>query len=171
MATGAWLGAAPKAQVFDAASGRLVVELPVAEATGVGFSPDSQYLLTSQRDGYHFFGTATWESRGHVKCLVDGGASMAAFSPAGDPLAVLDSPSLGLVRLVDPREKASCASLATVEAPTWNLNDSAGMHEMHRRAFLCRARPEMHRWVYFSAGATGGTAVRRRHDTSASAPN
>jgi tetratricopeptide (TPR) repeat protein len=94
------------AKVWEAATGKLVKELPVPGLCEVAFSPDGRWLLTNS-GGCRLWEVGSWDKEPKVV----GGAN-ACFSPDGQLLAVEDTP--GAIRLVRPEDRAE---LARLEAP------------------------------------------------------
>jgi Flp pilus assembly protein TadD len=70
------------AKVWDASTGRLVKDLPMKSGSGVGFSPDGQWLM-STGGGCRLWAVGTWEPG-----PVIGKESNFAFSPDGRMMAV-----------------------------------------------------------------------------------
>jgi WD40 repeat protein len=93
------------AQVLDAQTGALVIELPVPEAGGVHFSPRGKWLATTG-GGVRLWSVGTWVEGPRV------GGEGPAFSPDDGLIAVQEG--LGAVRLV---ETASGRELARPAAP------------------------------------------------------
>jgi WD40 repeat protein len=84
------------AKVWDAASGRLVKDLPVGGACAVGFSPDGKWLVTTG-GGFRLWAVGTWKEGPSL-----GGEGVYlgfAFSPDSKVLAVENE--TGVVRLVE----------------------------------------------------------------------
>jgi serine/threonine protein kinase/WD40 repeat protein len=93
-------------KVWEAETGRLVKKLPVpGNKSGVGFSPDGRWLLTSS-GGCRLWEVASWNEVRKI------GGATGCFSPDGSILAVEDT--AGVIRLVSPN---SGAELAQLEAP------------------------------------------------------
>jgi tetratricopeptide (TPR) repeat protein len=107
-ATASHSGAGVK--VWEAASGRLVKELPVAGNARAEFSPDGRWLAASGSDGLRVWSVAnSWREVTHVAALP---WAELAFSPDSRLLA-LDG-GQGLVLLLDP---ASGREYARLEDP------------------------------------------------------
>jgi WD40 repeat protein/tetratricopeptide (TPR) repeat protein len=93
------------AKVWEAATGKLVKELPVPGLCGVAFSPDGRWLLTTG-GGCRLWEVGSWNEWWKV----DGASG--CFSPDGRLLAVEDTP--GAVRLLRPQDRTE---LTRLEAP------------------------------------------------------
>jgi WD40 repeat protein len=94
VATGGSNGVSPLVKVWEAETGQLIRELPVAGAySNVGFSPDGRWLATNG-SGLRLWQVGTWQEGPRL-----GGLSF-AFSPDGGVLAVEGDE--GAVRLIDP---------------------------------------------------------------------
>jgi WD40 repeat protein len=94
------------AKVWDAASGRLVKELPVPDGCGVLFSPDGRWLATSG-GGCRLWHVGTWEPGPNL------GGDWVAFSEDGTLAAV--PAGFGVLRLVSPDTGREYARLETPE--------------------------------------------------------
>ena len=92
VATGSHSGT--KVKIWDSKSGALVRELPVEGRSGVLFSTDGRWLLTSW-NGFRLWATDSWQE---VRTI--GGSGGAAFSPDGKVLVV--EQGNGVIRLVNP---------------------------------------------------------------------
>jgi WD40 repeat protein len=93
------------AKVWEAATGRLVKELPATPPCPVDFSPDGRWLLTTG-GGCRLWEVGSWKEWRKV------GGARGCFSPDGSLLAVEDS--AGAIRLV---RTESGAEMARLEAP------------------------------------------------------
>jgi serine/threonine protein kinase/WD40 repeat protein/tetratricopeptide (TPR) repeat protein len=103
VATGSHAGS--EARVWEARTGRLVVQLLRGEGmVNVGFSPEGRWLVTTG-GGTRLWRTGTWEEGPKVSSEL----SVAAFSADGKVLAVATSDSA--VRLVDPETGREYARL------------------------------------------------------------
>jgi WD40 repeat protein/tetratricopeptide (TPR) repeat protein len=93
------------AKVWEAATGKLVKELPVPGLCAVAFSPDGRWLVTTG-GGCRLWEVGSWNEWWKV------GGTYGCFSPDGQLLAVDDTP--GAIRLVRPEDRAEVTRL---EAP------------------------------------------------------
>jgi serine/threonine protein kinase/WD40 repeat protein len=94
------------ARVWDAASGRLVKELPVPAFCGVSFSPDGHWLLTTG-GGCRLWAVDSWEPRAEI------GGSSGVFSRDGRLLAVEEP--VGAIRVVSVDSGAEVLRLEALE--------------------------------------------------------
>jgi serine/threonine protein kinase/WD40 repeat protein len=94
----------PGTQVWDAASGRHVKDLPSSQGRRIAFSPDSRWLGVQGTDRVWLWHTGTWEVGPAT------GEGRFAFSPDG-LMAVAEGGALRLVELETGRE------VARLEAP------------------------------------------------------
>ena len=109
-ATGShWSLTGPSAKVWDAATGRLERQFPVAGTCSVHFSPDSRWFVTATST-VKLWRTGTWEEGPRLQVSGDGWS--AAFSPDSRLLAL---GGLGRVRLVRPDSGAEVARLTLPE--------------------------------------------------------
>jgi serine/threonine protein kinase/WD40 repeat protein/Tfp pilus assembly protein PilF len=95
------------AKVWEAASGREVAKLPVPMVFAVAFSPDGRWLLTTG-GGCRLWEVGSWKEVPNI------GGGGGCFSPDGRLLAVEDTGSAGVIRLV---RTESGVDLARLEAP------------------------------------------------------
>jgi serine/threonine protein kinase/WD40 repeat protein len=93
------------AKVWEAATGKLIKELPVPGQCAVAFSPDGHWLLTTG-GGCRLWQVGSWNEWWKV------GGAVGCFSPDSQLLAVEDAP--GAMRLVSPEGRVE---LARLEAP------------------------------------------------------
>jgi WD40 repeat protein len=93
VATGSHWATDVYVKVWDARTGRHVADLPVEGSSGVGFSPDDRWLLTTG-GGCRLWAVESWQEGPRI------GGEAFAFSPDGKILAV--EIGSGAVRLVDP---------------------------------------------------------------------
>jgi Flp pilus assembly protein TadD len=109
-ATGShWSLTGPSAKVWDAATGRLERQFPVAGSCSVHFSPDGRWFFTASGT-VKLWRTGTWEEGPQLHASGDGWS--AAFSPDSRLLAL---GGLGRVRLVRPDSGAEVARLTLSE--------------------------------------------------------
>jgi len=100
------------ARIWDAATGKLVKELPLEDVTFAGFSPDSKWLATfTGRHGGKLWEVGTWRL---VRDL--GGDVLPAFSPDSKLLALNDV--FGTIALVEVATGREVARL-TFPEPGW----------------------------------------------------
>ena len=99
-----WESKDPGARVWDAQTGKLVRDLPVASGA-VQFSPDGKWLLTS--NGSRIWSVGTWKEG---PALGTPALTWAAFSADSSLLALTDVP--GVVRLVRPESGREVARLS-----------------------------------------------------------
>jgi len=104
--------------VWDAATGQLLVQLPVGNAK-VAFSPDSQWLGVGGESRYRFFRTGSWTPGPAIDHGVETGISPLAFHPGSRIAATRESYGSWLqyrsrVRLI---EVETGRVLASLEAP------------------------------------------------------
>ena len=86
-------------KVWDASTGRLLVQLPLGKAR-VAFSPDSRWLGVGGEARYRFFRTGSWTPGPRSSIGEDIAELPLAFHPSSKVAAVLDS-SLSIVKIVD----------------------------------------------------------------------
>jgi tetratricopeptide (TPR) repeat protein len=111
LATGTWQGNGVK--VWDLHSGALARDVNVQGSADVLFSPDGRSLVTASGEEYAVWNLSTWMRQLQIpRSRAAGFPGQAAFSPAGDVLAIAKTRSL--VQLVDA---ASGRELATLEPP------------------------------------------------------
>ena len=104
-------------RVWDAGSGRLVVELSASVAI-LDFSPDGRWLATGCGREFQLWEVGPWRPGATVPMSNrTAGAAALAFSPDGSALAVAQHSRT--IQLVDP---ATGRLLATLESPnTWTI--------------------------------------------------
>ncbi len=108
-ATGTWKGWNIK--VWENATGKMVWEQPNGSAI-VQFSPDGLWLVSSDREGSHFWRTGSWQ----IEHDIDPVAAFAPFAFTHDgKLLACSKPDAG--RVVKLIEVATGAEVATLEAP------------------------------------------------------
>ena len=126
-ASGGWH--APAQRIWDAHTGRMVKELRLGEVTGVYFSPDSRWLITSRSDEYCFWNVETWQPGLRIPREQEPYPGPAAFTHDGVLMAVELTP--GVIGLLDWK---SGRVLARLEDPT------------HDRASALCSAPTMRNW-------------------------
>ncbi len=118
-------GRSKSTRIWDAATGRLVHELPLEGATIARFSPDGRWLATMHASGTQLWHVGTWEPGRHF-----GGGSI-AFSPDPDGRLVALSGALGVIQLVETNTGREVARLTGPEpmryAPSCFTPDGAGL--------------------------------------------
>jgi WD40 repeat protein len=90
-----------RAQLFDAATGRLVRELPVDDVTTAAFSPDGALVVTGLDDGRSVIWRAANGSSVHVLRGSGGPITDAAFSPGGKLLATTSADGVTRIWFAD----------------------------------------------------------------------
>jgi serine/threonine protein kinase/WD40 repeat protein/tetratricopeptide (TPR) repeat protein len=112
---GRWVATARLAgtevKVWDAQTGREMIELPVRGAT-LAFSPDDQWLVTGTTDAFRFWKTESWQPDGMIARPNDARCGQMAFTHDGRLLAVARTPRLA--QLIDV---ATCQEIAVLSAP------------------------------------------------------
>jgi WD40 repeat protein/tetratricopeptide (TPR) repeat protein len=110
VATAGWH--VPTVLVWDAESGRTVVELPFGAQTHPTFTPDGRFLILARDQVYAFFDTTTWAEVRRVTRRVSSQPGPLAFSPDGSQVVLeIDAGVLTLFSHPDLRE------IARLEAP------------------------------------------------------
>jgi serine/threonine protein kinase/WD40 repeat protein len=110
VATGTWQGRGVR--VWDARRDSLAREIDVKTSADVLFGPEGRSLVTASGDEYGIWDLSTWNQLVQIpRRQAAGVPGQAAFSPAGEVLAIARTRSL--VQLVDVR---SGRELATLEA-------------------------------------------------------
>jgi serine/threonine protein kinase/WD40 repeat protein/tetratricopeptide (TPR) repeat protein len=113
---GQWVATArivgKEVKVWDADTGRELIELPVSGAT-VAFSPDDQWLVTGTADAFRFWKTGFWTPGLVIPRPSHPGPGALKFSPSGRLLAV--AKSARLAQLVNP---STGEELALLPAPS-----------------------------------------------------
>jgi signal transduction histidine kinase len=107
-ASATWYGRGVK--VWELASRREAVELPIEESAAVTFSPDSKLLVTSARE-YRFWECGSWRERYRAPGI-DTVLPPCAFSADGRLLAVLKGP-----RTIELRQASSGRILCALQSP------------------------------------------------------
>jgi serine/threonine protein kinase/WD40 repeat protein len=105
-------------KVWDAATGRLDVDLPVGSSY-LAFSPDGQWLGVNGTSHYRFFRTGSWTRGPEIDYGAHEGAMRMAFHPGSRLAALLDA-SQSVARLV---EVETGREIAAFESP-----DKARLH-------------------------------------------
>ena len=100
----------PAAEIWDASTGRHLVDLPGRAPGAVRFSPDGKWLLTTG-GGARLWSVGTWKEGPALGSF----AGRGIFSADGALLAVEDLP--GVVRLVAPDSGREIVRLTAPEAP------------------------------------------------------
>ncbi len=111
VATATWWGTNSTTKVWDAQSGKLVMDLPAQGDATVAFSPDGKWLVTGTDREYRFWHVGSWQP-GRLIAKEHGGFGAMAFSWDGRMMAILKSPQR--VQLIDVYTDAE---LAAFEAP------------------------------------------------------
>ena len=110
-ASGGWH--APATRIWDAHTGRMVKELTLGEQTGVYFSPDSRWFITSRFDEYCFWDVETRQPGLRIPREQEPYPGPVAFTPDGEQMAVELTP--GVISLMDWK---AGRTLARLEDPT-----------------------------------------------------
>jgi serine/threonine protein kinase/WD40 repeat protein/tetratricopeptide (TPR) repeat protein len=96
------------AKVWEAATGREVAKLPIPGECAVAFSPDGRWLLTTG-GGCRLWEVGSWKKGPNI------GGGSSCFSPDGRLLAVEDTGSAGVIRLVRTESGVDLARLGAPE--------------------------------------------------------
>jgi WD40 repeat protein len=91
----------------------MVKELKLGEGTGVYFSPDSRWLVTSRSEEYCFWDVETWQAIRRIPREQEPYPGPVAFTPDGERMAVELTP--GVISLMDWKADRI---LARLEDPT-----------------------------------------------------
>ena len=111
---------APAQRIWDAHTGRMVKELTLGESTGVFFSPDSRWLITTRPEEYCFWDVVTWLPGRRIPRDQATYPGPVAFSRDGKMMAVELTP--GVISLLDWKTDRT---LARLEDPT---HDRTGLY-------------------------------------------
>ena len=104
---------APAVRVWGVNTGRMAKELKLGETTGVYFSPDSRWLVTSRPEEYCFWDLETWQPGLHIPRDQEPYPGPVAFTGDGEMMAVEVTP--GVLALMDWKSRRI---LARLEDPT-----------------------------------------------------
>jgi WD40 repeat protein len=113
VATATWWGFDSATKIWDAHTGRLVMDLPTTELRGdatVAFTSDGRWLVTGNNGDYRFWQVGSWRPD-RVIAMERAGFAAMAFSRDGRIMAIIKSP-----RHVQLCDVATGSELATFEA-------------------------------------------------------